>query len=68
MTHKNAVLVALENMRKYDGYSNDLLYSVNGNDYSTDQIIEEIKNDTDIGDKFSQDVYDTILSYMGKFS
>lgn len=68
MTHKNAVLQGLENMRVYDGVGDGIVYSVDGINYTTDQMIEEIKNETEVGNKFAQSVYDTILSYMGKFT
>lgn len=68
MKHINAVLQGLENMKEYDKHGNGLQYSVNGIDYTVDQIIEEIKNETEVGMEFSQNVYDTILTYMGKFS
>ena len=68
MEHKNAVLQGLENMRVYDGVGNGVVYSVNGVNYALDQMIEEVKNETEIGNKFSQSVYDTIVSYLGKFS
>ncbi len=68
MNNKNAVLQGLEDMRKYDGHGNGMQYSVNGTNYTTDQMIEEIKNDTEVGKEFSQSIYDTIVSYMGKFS
>ena len=68
MTHKNAVLQGLENMRIYDGVGNGIVYAVNGVDYTTDQMIEEIKNETEVGNQFSQSIYDTIISYLGKFS
>lgn len=68
MEHKNAVLQGLENMRVYDGIGNGVVYSINGVNYTTDQMIEEIKNETDVGKEFSQGVYDTIISYLGKFS
>jgi tartrate dehydratase beta subunit/fumarate hydratase class I family protein len=68
MKHKNAVLRGLENMRKYDGIGDGVVYSVDGTTYTTDQMIEEIKSETEVGKKFSQSVYDTIISYMGKFT
>lgn len=68
MEHKNAVLQGLENMRVYDGHGNGIQYSVNGVDYTLDQIIEEVKNGTPVGNQFSQSIYDAILSYLGKFS
>lgn len=68
MTHKNAVLKGLENMRVYDGVGNGIGYSVNGVNYALDQMIEEVKNETEIENQFSQSVYDTIVSYLGKFS
>ena len=68
MKHKNAVLQGLENMKEYDGHGNGLQYSENGIDYTVDQMIEEIKNETEIGKEFSQNIYDMVLTYMGKFS
>jgi len=68
MKHENAVLQGLENMRVHDGHGGGLLYSINETNYSTDEIILEIKNDTPVGNEFLQNVYDTILSYMGKFT
>lgn len=68
MTHKNAVLQGLEHMRVYDGHGCGLVYSVDGIDYTTDQIIDEIKNETPVGIKFAQSIYDNIISYMGKFT
>lgn len=68
MKHINAVLQGLENMKEYDEHGNGLQYSVNDIDYTVDQIIEEIKNETEVGKEFSQNVYDIILTYMGKFS
>lgn len=68
MTHKNAVLQGLENMRIYDGVGDGIVYSVNGINYTTDQMIEEIENETEVGNQFAQSVYDTIISYMGKFT
>jgi len=68
MNHKNAVLQGLENMKIHDGHGNGLQYSVNGTNYTTDNMISEIQNDTSVGKEFLQNVYDTILSYMGKFT
>lgn len=68
MEHNNAVLHGLQDMKVFDGIGNGIIYSVAGNDYTTDQMIEEIKNDTDVGREFSQMIYNTIISYMSKFS
>ena len=68
MEHKNAVLQGLENMRIYDGIGNGIVYSVNGVNYTLDKMIEEIKAETEVGNAFSQSIYNTILSYLGKFS
>lgn len=68
MDHKNAVLQGLENMREFDCRGNGLQYAVDGVDYTVDQMIEEIKNNTEIGNKFSQNIYDLTLTYMGKFT
>ena len=68
MEHKNAVLQGLENMKAYDGVGNGIVYFVNGVHYTTDQMIEEIESETEVGREFSQGVYDTIISYLGKFN
>jgi len=68
MNNKNAVLQGLENMKIHDDHGNGLQYSVNGTNYTTDNMISEIQNDTSVGKEFLQNVYDTILSYMGKFT
>ena len=68
MEHKNAVLQGLKDMRVYDGIGDGVVYSVNGTNYTTDQMIQEIENDTEVGKAFSQSVYNTIISYLGKFS
>ena len=68
MTNKNAVLQGLEDMRVYDGHGCGLVYSIDDIDYTTDRMIEEIKNETPVGIKFAQSIYDNIISYMGKFT
>lgn len=68
MNHKNAVLQGLKNMKVYDGIGNGIVYSVNGIHYTTDKMIEEIESETEVGKEFSQSVYDTIISYLGKFN
>ena len=68
MEHKNAVLVGLESMRQYDGIGDGVVYSVEGVNYTTDQMIAEIKNETNVGKKFAQEIYNNIISYMSKFS
>lgn len=68
MTHKNAVLKGLENMKEYDKHGNGLVYNTGNINYSLDEMIIEIKNNTEIGKKFSQKVYDAIISYFLKFS
>ena len=73
MQHKNAVLQGLQNMREYDCIGNGIVYVVStmgGTQvgYTTDEMIREIEHDTDIGIEFCQQIYDTIISYMGKFT
>ena len=68
MQHKNAVLQGLQDMRAYDCIGNGIVYTVNNVSYTTDQMIREIECDTEVGVEFSQQVYDTIISYMGKFT
>lgn len=68
MEHNNAVLQGLEEMKKYDGIGSGIIYTVDGVDYTTDQMILEIKNETNVGKKFAQEIYNNIISYMSKFS
>ena len=73
LNHKNAVLQGLHNMREYDCIGNGIVYVVStlgGTQvgYTTDQMIREIERGTEVGNTFSQSIYDTIISYMGKFT
>ena len=68
MEHKNAVLVGLEQMREYDKCGNGIVYSVNGKDYTTDEMIEAVKSETEVGVEFCNMIYKSIISYMGKFN
>ena len=68
MQHKNAVLQGLQDMRAYDGIGNGVVYVVNNEGYTTDQMIREIEKETEVGVEFCQQVYDSIISYMGKFT
>ena len=68
MTHENAVLKGLEAMREYDRHGGGVSYSQDGKDYTVDEMIEEIREETEIGKRFSENVYEMILTYMGKFS
>lgn len=73
MQHKNAVLQGLQNMREYDCIGNGVVYTVStigGTQvgYTTDEMIREIERDTEVGTEFCQQIYDTIISYMGKFT
>jgi len=68
LDHKNTVLQGLENMREFDTHSDGLQYAVDGKDYSVNEIITEIKTDSIVGNKFSQNIYDTVITYLGKFS
>lgn len=68
ITHENAVLEGLKRMREYDKHGDGLCYEVDGVNYTTDEIIKELENGSDIGRKYSDNVYDMVLTYMGKFS
>lgn len=69
MNHKNAVLQGLENMKDFDGHGDGIqYYSNDGVPYTVNQMIDEVKNDTKIGNEFSMNVYNMCLAYMGKFS
>lgn len=68
MQHKNAVLQGLQDMRAYDCIGNGVVYVVNNVGYTTDQMIMEIEKETEVGVEFCQQIYNNIISYMGKFS
>lgn len=68
MNHENAVLRGLEAMREYDGHGDGLSYSLDGRDYTVDEMIEEIRAGSEAGNRFCLNVYELILTYMGKFS
>lgn len=68
VTHKNAVLQGLENMREFDGHGGGIQYTEDDNNYTVDQMIYEIKVGSSVGNKFLMSVYDIILTYMAKFT
>ena len=68
MDHKNAVLIGLEKMLEYDGHGDGLAFDRNGVTKTVSEMIDEIKNDTELGRDFSINVYATILAYFSKFS
>lgn len=68
MQHKNAVLTGLANMKVYDECGDGIIYQIDNKTYTVDEMISEVKNETEIGIKFSQNIYDMILTYLGKFS
>lgn len=68
MKHKNAVLKGLENMKEYDQCGTGIIYKINNQKYTVDEMITEIENETEVGIAFSQEVYNMVLTYLGKFS
>ena len=68
VTHKNAVLQGLENMREFDGHGGGIQYIEEGNNFTVDQMIYEIKVGSKVGNKFLMSVYDIILTYLAKFT
>lgn len=61
----DAVIVGLEDL-KYE-YDNFGMFHVNDKDYSIAQLIEELKNGTEIGERFKNNVYKLTLTYLMKF-
>lgn len=61
----DAVIVGLEDL-KYE-YDNFGIFHVNDKDYSIAQLIEELKNGTEIGERFKNNVYKLTLTYLMKF-
>lgn len=61
----DAVVTGLEDL-KYE-YDNQGLFHVGGNDYSIEEMLDELKNGTDIGEKFKNNVYKLTLTYLMKF-
>lgn len=67
-SHKNAVLRGMETMRIYDKHGEGLIWPIDGQVYTTNQMIDEIKKDTELGKKVVDNIYNLILSYLSKFS
>ena len=61
-TYKNLVLQGFENQKNH-GRNMEEKYSIDGVDYTIDQIIEEVKNETDIGNKFVEMYKQTIQEH-----
>ena len=61
----DAVIIGLEDL-KYE-YDNFGVFHVNDKDYSITQLIEELKNGTEVGERFKNNVYKLTLTYMMKF-
>lgn len=61
----DAVVIGLEDL-KYE-YDNHGMFHVGDKNYSIEQMIYELKNGTDIGEKFKNNVYKLTLTYLMKF-
>ena len=61
----DAIIIGLEDL-KYE-YDNMGLFHVNNKDYSIAQLIEELKNGTEVGECFKNNVYKLTLTYLMKF-
>ena len=48
-------------------YDNMGLFHINNKDYSIAQLIEELKNGTEVGECFKNNVYKLTLTYLMKF-
>jgi len=68
LNNKNAVLLGLERMKQYDGHGNGVQYVHDNVEYTVNQMIEEINKGSIVGKEFVTNVYEMILTYMGKFT
>lgn len=68
MKDTNAVLKSLYEMKEtYSGIVDDIHFVVNDKEYPLVQLIKEVENNTEIGNRFVIDVTKMILVYMSKF-
>ena len=51
---------------KYE-YGSTGNFVINGREIALDQIVEEVRNKTEIGEKFAMEVYKNVITYMMKF-
>lgn len=66
---KEPVLYSLEKMLEECSESKDsYFYIYNGEKIKASQMIIELENNTEIGKKFRDEVYQTIISYLMKFN
>lgn len=64
----NAVLTSLYEIKEtYSEIVDDILYFVDNKEYPLVQLIKEVENNTEIGNRFVIDVTKMILVYMSKF-
>lgn len=65
----NAVLTSLYEMKETcSEIVDDIHYVVNNKEYPLVQLIKEVENNTEIGNRFVIDVTKMILVYMSKFN
>lgn len=51
---------------KYE-YNSTGNFIINGREIALDQMLEEVRNKTEIGEKFTMEVYKNVITYMMKF-
>ena len=61
--HKKPILKGLKNLEEK---GEKRTYSYNGKKYFTEEIITEIRNDTEAGCAFLNTVYDKIIYFLGE--
>ncbi|MET3938230.1 CheY-like chemotaxis protein [Paenibacillus sp. PvP094] len=67
LTELDIIMTSLEKMK--DEYSElDISFELEGNAFSLEDLLHEIRMDTEFGRKFRKDIVDLITNYMSKFS
>ena len=51
---------------KYE-YNSTGNFIINGREIALNQMLEEVRNKTEIGEKFTMEVYKNVITYMMKF-
>lgn len=61
----DAVIVSLEDLK--EEYHSDGQFLVDGRLYTIEELVSEVKKNTDIGEKFRKSILENIITYMMKF-
>lgn len=61
----DSVILTMQNLR--DDYEEHGIVVVDDNEYTIDQMINELKNETVIGEQFRENINKLLLTYMMKF-